>query len=134
MRESRSGSALSVALAAGSFVVALLAIRAFAERCELVDSVADDRDALAIPAVRARAERITAPRELDRAAATLRRLAESAPAPRIAACRPELLELADALLSSGALELSVAVECVRFVEGPGSPLFDAQVADVQLRA
>jgi hypothetical protein len=126
--------ALSAALAAGAFVLALLSLRAFADRCELVDSLAADRDALTIAAVRARAGQIAARRELDRAAATLRRLAESNKTPRVAACRPELLELADALLSPPAPELSVAVACVRFVEAPESPLFDLQVSGVEICA
>jgi hypothetical protein len=126
--------ALSASLAAGGFVLALLAVRAFADRCELVDTVATDRDALAIAAVRSRAGRIAARQELDRAAATLRRLAESNRTPRIAGCRPELLDLSDALFSPRTPELSVAVACVRFVEAPGSPLFDTQISDLELRA
>jgi hypothetical protein len=125
--------ALSVALAAGSFVLAMLAVRAFVDRCDLIDSVATDRDALAVAAVRGRAERIAAPQELARTAATLRRLADRESDSRLVACRPELLELADAL-STAPPERAVAVACVRFVETSESALFDVRVTGVELRS
>jgi hypothetical protein len=125
--------ALSIALAAGSCVVAMLAIRAFVDRCDLIDSVAADRDALAVAAVRARAERIAAPQELARAAAMLRQLADRESDSRLVACRPELLELADTL-STAPPERSVAVACVRFVETSQSALFDVRVTGVELRS
>lgn len=124
--------ALSVGLAAGSFVLVMLGVRAFADRCDLIDSAAGDRDALAVAAVRARAERLTAPQELERAAATLRRLADRESDRRLAACRADLLELADALTASP--ERSAGVACVRFVEAAGSALFDPRVTDVELRS
>jgi hypothetical protein len=127
--------ALGYGLAAGAFVVALLSVRAFADRSDLIETAVVDRDALAIPAVRDRAARIASPQELERAADTLRRLPDAENArPRVVACRVELLELADALSSAQPPQPAVAVECVRFVEGPGSPLYGPSATEGDLRA
>jgi hypothetical protein len=125
---------LGLALAAGAFVLAVLATRAFVDRCDLIDSAVADRDALAITAVRERAGRIASRQELARAAETLSRLARTSPSPRHRACRSELLELSDVLTYAQPLEPTAAVECVRFVEGPGSPLYRSGVAEPELRA
>jgi hypothetical protein len=123
---------LSFGLAIGAFVLAVLAIRAFADRCDLIDAAVDDRHALTIPEVRRRAAEIASPAELAYVVDTLRRLASSSPRPRVLACRTELLELADAL-GAGPPETAAAVRCVRFVEGPASPLYRAGAED-DLRA
>jgi hypothetical protein len=119
---------LSFGLAAGAFVLTVLAIRAFADRYDLIDAAADDCDALTIPEVRRHAAAIASPDELAHAAETLRRLASSSPRPRVLACRAELLELAD-VLGSGPPDTTAAVRCVRFVEGPASPLYRAGAED-----
>jgi hypothetical protein len=124
---------LGFGLAAGAFVLAVLAMRAFADRYDMIDAAVDDSDALTIAEVRRRAAEIASPDELAHAAETLRRLAWSSPWARVLACREELLELADALASAGPPETTAAVRCVRFVEGPASPLYLAGAED-DLRA
>jgi hypothetical protein len=125
---------LSFGLGAGAFVLAVLSVRALAERGELIDTAVADPDAIVIRAVRARAERIGSAEERARAAQTLRRLALSEYAhPRVASATDELLELANAL-SYSELEPTVAVQCVRFVEGVDSPLYDPAADALDVRA
>jgi hypothetical protein len=125
---------LGTGLVAGAFVMAVLSLRAFGDRTDLADAGAVDRDALTIPAIRRHAARIASPRELATAAETLRRLADESPRPRVLACRAELLALADALSRSRPPDAAIAVRCVRFVEGPGSPLFGTGAGEAELRS
>ncbi len=128
-------------LAAGTVAGVAFGLRALTKRQDLIDLLASDRDAQAIPPIRAYAEQLSSRAQRRRVAAELRGLllrAEQGELPfqcRIRACSGELRELADQLDSDLDLDPTAAVECVRLVDdGMRSPLFGAETTAADLHS
>ena len=116
---------LVVPLFVGGLAMGVLGIRAIWRRWDLVDRLADDRDAYAIPQVREYAARDACMKRRRQYAALTRSWAES-PDTALAGLRDQLdalaRELEDATL---ALDPSAALACRRLLTDPTvSPLFD----------
>lgn len=128
--------AFALPLFVGGIVVGGRGLVAAVRRWDLVDRLAGEPDAHAIPDVLAYASRETSMSRRSAQAAMLRRL-EAAPGPYGARIRltPELETLA-AELADETLELDPfsAVACVRLVCDPDSPLHDPSVSPAVLRA
>jgi hypothetical protein len=129
---------LAAPLFAGGLTAAVLALRSFWRRWDLLDRLLLERDAYAIPEVRSRGERAAAIANRLELAAWIRSLLADpvyACQPRVRAAADEL-ELLAAELADPALELAPisAVECERLlVDGTVSPLLNTALPADEVR-
>ncbi len=126
---------LAVPLFVAGLAIGALAVAAIWHHWDLVDRLADDRDAYLIPEVRSYAARETR-MDRRRAHAAMVRAWTSAPDERVAELVDELTDLADAL-EDEELEVdpATAVACRRLVTEPLlSPLLDDRASCQDLRA
>jgi hypothetical protein len=127
--------ALAVPLFVAGLAIGALAVSSIWHHWDLVDRLADDRDAHLIPEVRSYAARET---QMDRrrAHAALVRAWASAPDERVADLVAELTDLADALEDEGLeVDPATAVACRRLVTEPlQSPLLDDRASCEDLRS
>jgi hypothetical protein len=133
-------SSLAVPLLVGGVVVLALALGALWRRWDLVDRLVLDRDAYAIPEVRACAARAATMERRHTLASSIRRMLidpDLALNARNAAAAQELEALASELDDDElALDPVCAVECSRLLsDGVGSPLFNSvgPADDIQSR-
>jgi hypothetical protein len=130
---------LAMPLLVGGVVVWILAVRAFWQRWELLDRLVLDRDAHAIPEVRACAERVASTERRQALAASIRRLLMDpglALEERVVAAAQELEALASEL-DDGRLALDplCAVECLQLLtDGVESPLLNAALPADDVRS
>jgi hypothetical protein len=128
--------ALAVPFFLGGLAVGASGLRALWRHWDLLDGLADERDAYVIPEVLAHASR-EATMDRRRSFATVirallpRRVLDA----RFASVTEELDGLASEL-DDGGLELdpACAVACMRLLSDPESPLFDPGVSPIELRA
>lgn len=117
--------AIAVPLLIGGFAMGALGVRAFWRRWDLVERLSGERDAYAIPEIRAFAS-LEATMERRRTFAALIRCRLAEPEARIVAVAEELQALASDL-EDDELELdpACAVACSRLLSSvPGSPLIN----------
>lgn len=127
--------AFAIPLFIGGLVVGARGLVAAVRRWDLVDRLAGEPDAHAIPEVLAYARREATMARRNEQAALLRGLDASSGRGACGALTPELEALA-ADLSDETLELdpACAVACARFLCDAASPLFDSSTAPAVLRA
>jgi hypothetical protein len=126
---------LAVPLFLGGLAVLLRGVRTVWRHWDLLDGLTDDRDAYVIPEVLARARRETTMDRRRAFAADLRgTLAHPAGYVHCADVAEELTALACELEDpSLALDPACAVACMRLLSDPGSPLFDPEALDAEVR-
>ena len=128
---------LAVPLFLGGLAVGATGLRALWRHWDLLDGLADQRDAYVIPEVLAHASREATMERRRGFAAVIRgtlqprRVLDA----RFVSAAEELDGLASEL-ENGALELdpACAVACMRLLSDPESPLFDPGVSPIELRA
>ena len=128
---------LAMPLFLGGLAVGASGVRAVWRRWDLVDRLAAERDAFAIPEVLAYASRETTTERRADFAATIRGWVDTQEAPTDPRCRAlfaELDELARELDDPGLeLDPACAVDCMRLL-GVESALFDRSSSSIELRA
>jgi hypothetical protein len=130
--------ALAMPLFLGGLAVGFLAARTFFRRWELFDRLLLDRDAYAIPEVRARAEQVAAMKSRRTLAVSIRNLLKASrlsPSARVAAAAEELEALASELEDDElALDPACAVLCQRLLtDGIESPLLNTGLPGEDVR-
>jgi hypothetical protein len=130
---------VALPLLAGGGAAAVLAVRAFWRRWDLLDRLTFERDAHTIPEVRAEALKAATPESRQRLAQTIHRIVRGpglALAGRVTAYVDELEELATELERAElVLDPACAVECVRLLtDGSESPLFNPSLPPQDVRS
>jgi len=120
----------------GAFGVGFLGMRAVVRRFFLVEDLAGDRDAYAIPAVRRFGLRATAPRHRHELARSIRATASlSTVVDRFRAVQPELEELVAVLEDDDRpLDPCAVVTLERWLNDPGESFRDADAPVDELRS
>jgi|SoiMethySBSTD1v2_1073268.scaffolds.fasta_scaffold11407_10 hypothetical protein len=126
---------LAVPLFVGGLVLLASGVRAIWRHWDLLDWLADERDAYVIPEVLARARRETTTERRRTFAADVRSVLTHAAGYRPRADVAEELEALAAELDDPGLVLdpACAVACMRLLSDPGSPLFDPAACDAEVQ-
>jgi hypothetical protein len=133
----RHAQDLALPLFLGGFAALMLGTRALWRRWDLVDRLCDDRDAYAIPEVRARAVRETTMERRRVYASALRHWLDAAKCDaRLTVVANDIRELADELEDENlAFEPAAGVACMRLVTDPSSSaLLDSDAPTRELRS